>query len=362
MKASTIAELVLYGSKHNRDFKKAELTPRENMLIAYRHGTPPILPNIMLDAGIMFARPELERYTGFTRGKDGFGVEWQYQANVNAPMVVSKPLFEDISEWREYFKFPDLDAIDWKAQAEKDLHTNFIAADEKSAARLSKKSNLDGDKLGYFMVLNGMFERMHALMGFENALISLLEDPEASFDFFSAMADYKIAYFRKIAEFYPVDVIAAHDDYGAAGGMLMSPDTWRTLLKPNLKRMVDACHELGIIYEHHSCGFIEPIIPDLVEIGVDALDPLQVVNKNMPEIKQKYQDRLTFVGGIDNVGVADREGVTEAEVVADYHRCVDTLAPGGSYVVFTSAATSDNIPIMLLEHLKYGAKKYYRNI
>ena len=47
------------------------------MLVAYRHGTPAILPNIMLDAAILFAKPELERYTGFTTGKDAFGVEWK---------------------------------------------------------------------------------------------------------------------------------------------------------------------------------------------------------------------------------------------------------------------------------------------
>ena len=204
-----------------------------------------------------------------------------------------------------------------------------------------------------------MFERMHALMGFENALMALVEDPESCFEFFSAIADYKIVYFKKIAKYYPADVIAAHDDYGSADRMFMSPETWRHLIKPNLKRMVDTCHELGLIYEHHSCGYIEPIIPDLVEIGVDALDPLQVVNKNMSTIKQKYQDKLTFVGGIDNVGVEDRPGVTDEEIIADYHKCIDRLAPGGSYVVFTATATPHSIPLLLLEHMRYGAKRFY---
>lgn len=359
MKASIIAGLATQGTAYNKRFKKHDITPKENMLIAYHHGTPPILPNMMLDAGIMFAKPEMERYTGFGTGKDGFGVEWTFVPSVNAPMTVGKPLFTDISEWREHVVFPDLEAVDWKAQAEKDMHTNFMATNEEEAAKLQKKPNVTEDKMGYFFVLNGMFERMHALMGFENALLALATDPDECYEFFGAVADYKIEYFKKIAANYPVDVIAAHDDYGAADRMFMSPETWRKLLKPHLKRMVDACHECGVIYEHHSCGYIEPIIADLVEIGVDALDPLQVVNTNMRQIKQEYQDRLTFVGGIDNVGVADRPGVTDEEIVADYRRCVDELAPGGSYVVFCSAVNTDSIPVMLLEHMKYGAKKYY---
>ena len=64
--------------------------------------------------------------------------------------------------------------------------------------------------------------------------------------------------------------------------------------------MVDACHEAGIMYQH-SCGHIEPIFEDFVEIGVDAIDTLQAgSNKNLGELKKKFGGKITFCGGFDN--------------------------------------------------------------
>ena len=70
------------------------------------------------------------------------------------------------------------------------------------------------------MVINGMFERMYACMGFENALMALIEDPESCKDFFHAMADWKIEYFKKIGKYYDIDILNAHDDYGSNDLML----------------------------------------------------------------------------------------------------------------------------------------------
>lgn len=210
------------------------------------------------------------------------------------------------------------------------------------------------------MIGEGMFERMHALMGFENALVSLIEEPEECFAFFSAVADYKIKLFCKLKEYYPgVDVVNAHDDYGATDRLLLSPELWRELIKPNLKRIVDAAHELGFIYQHHSCGYIEALIPDLIEIGVDALDPLQAdANPNTKELKKKYEKQLTFVGCVDNVRVFDRVGVTDEECKAEYRRVINELAPGGSFVSFPGGLVLDHAPVLVAEHFRIGENFY----
>lgn len=339
------------------------MTPRENALIAYRHGTPAWPPCFFTDIGMFMANPEMERYCGHGTGPDGFGVSWTYVPEATAAMVTpgAKPLLEDIADWREVVKFPDLEAIDWKAQAEKDLHTNFGAfvAGAGLIPYEDGKTCMDGDKLGVCMVINGSFERLHALMGMENALCALIEDPEACYDFFGAMADYKIAYFKKIAQYYPVDVINAHDDYGTNDRMFMSPDLWRKLLKPHLKRIVDAVHEMGLIYQHHSCGYIEPIFGDLVEIGVDAIDTLQGgSNHNLPALKAQYGKQITFCGGFDTSGVLDRPDVTPEEVKAEYRRVIDSLAPGGSYVIYPIGLTFGFVPPFLEEHFQYGMGFY----
>jgi hypothetical protein len=107
-------------------------------------------------------------------------------------------LMEDISAWPEKVKFPDLDAIDWCAAAKRDL----------------ANPKYDPDKLAQVVILNGPFERMHALMGFENALCAVLTDPESCCDYFGAVIDYKIKLIDKLLEYYPIDLIDFHDDYG----------------------------------------------------------------------------------------------------------------------------------------------------
>ena len=158
-----------------------------------------------------------------------------------------------------------------------------------------------------------------------------------------------------------MDVINAHDDYGTNDGMFMSPDTWRELIKPELKRIVDACHECGVIYQHHSCGYIEPIVPDFVEIGVDAVDTFQAsCNPNVKALKEQYGDRLTFCGGFDNMNVLDRPDVTKEETQAEYERVINDLAPGGSYVIYPIGIAFGFIGDFLEKHFQMGMT-FYQN-
>lgn len=340
------------------------ISRRENALLAYHHKTPAFIPTMYTDITIFQACPQIERYTGHEVGEDYFGVEWTYVPDVHAPMpTTGKFLFENIDEWRDKLKLPDLEAIDWEKQSEIDTHTDFMAfaAGAGLVPLKDGKTIYDEDKLRLCMVINGMFERMHACMGFENALMALVEDPEECYEFFGAIADWKIKYFKKIKKYYKVDVINAHDDYGSADRMFMKPELWRKILKPHLKRIVDACHEMGIIYQHHSCGYIEPIFPDLVEIGVDAIDTLQVGNTHLVELKKEYGDRITFCGGFDNQHILDVLGVSPEAVKKEYRRVIDSLAPGGSYVVFPIGATFEFIPAFLEEHFQYGMSFYANN-
>lgn len=208
------------------------------------------------------------------------------------------------------------------------------------------------------MVINGMFERMYACMGFENALMALIEDPESCKDFFHAMADWKIEYFKKIGKYYDIDILNAHDDYDSNDRMFMSPDLWRSLIKPELTRIVEVCHNAGMLYQHHSCGFIEPIVPHLVEIGCDAIDTFQACNKNTPELKRKYGDKITFCGGFDNMNVLDVPGVSPEAVKKEYRRVIDSLAPGGSYVIYPIGGTFEFVEPFLERHFSYGMQFY----
>ena len=87
--------------------------------------------------------------------------------------------------------------------------------------------------------LFGPWERMFSVMEFQEALCALVEEPEACYDFFGAIADHKIRLYEYIIRYYQPDILCMHDDYGHGKGMFMSPETWRALIKPHLQRIID---------------------------------------------------------------------------------------------------------------------------
>lgn len=354
MSMSDFEKIGMGAAAHQQKLSELGLTSRDLMLMAYRHETPPILPNIFVDGAILLNGGDVERYGGRDSGYDGWGCEWTFVPEQNAPIPTpGKYVMEDITQWRELVHFPDLDSYDWATISDRDIHcdgAHFMSTMEYKRLPDGKAFN-DGGKCAILILGAGMFERMHALMGFENALLALVEEPEECYEFFSAVADWKIKFFRKLNEYYPIDVINAHDDYGSQDRLFMSLDTWRKLLKPNLKKMVDAVHEMGIVFQHHSCGYVEPLIPEFIEIGIDATDTLQAAcNPNLKELKAKYGSQITFVGGFNNTNVFDKMGVTPEECKAEYVRVINDLAPGGSYIAFTGAQTSTCVIPCLAQH------------
>lgn len=311
------------------------MTKREQLLEVYKHKNTGYVPCFFTDFD--FSKPEAINERPEQGGLDWFGVEWEFVPAVMAPMV--KPgtqRLTDITKWREELVFPDLDAVDWEAEAAKET------------------ANWDREnKISFMMLINGIFERTHALMGFEDALCAMYEEPEEYHALVDAITDYKVKVIEIIGTYFKPDVLSFHDDFGANDRMMMSVDLWREFFKEPLRRVIEAAHAQGIIYEHHSCGYIEPIFDELVELGIDAIDPLQITNP-VRELKDKYQDRVTFVGGYNNQDVFDKPGVTEDEIRAEVVRTMEELAPGGSFVAFPLTVTFDFVPTFIDEHYKHA--------
>ena len=338
-----------------------QVAPIENVMLAYQHKVPYYMPSMFTDINLFQANPMMERFCGHGTGLDGFGVEWKFEPKANAPMPTQNHQIDCITDWKKV-KFPDLDAIDWEKQAETDGKTNLMALVATGLLLPFEDGHSsfdDHSKFNMCMVINGPFERMHALEGFDNALCDLIEEPEACADYFAAIADWKCKYFHKIATYYPADGINGHDDYGSAHQLFMPLELWRKLIKPNLAKMVEQVHKDGLIYQHHSCGYIEPLIEDFIEIGIDAVDTWQGgSNLKVGELKKKYGDKITFCGGFDNQYVLEQPNVTPEEIKAEYRRVVDLLAPGGSYVVYPITIGFDFMEPFMEEHFTYGMGFY----
>ena len=174
------------------------------------------------------------------------------------------------------------------------------------------------------------FDVAHSrLTGTENMLIGMYEEPEWVTDIFDTYLTTSLNLCQKILDAgYEFDGIFWYDDMGYKGSPFFSPQIYRDLLKPYHKKAVDWAHERGMVTEMHSCGFIEPLIPDIIETGVEMLNPLEIkAGMNPFKLKELYGDKLCFHGGI-NAQLWDDIDLVKAEM----ERIIPVMKEGGGYV------------------------------
>jgi uroporphyrinogen decarboxylase len=134
------------------------------------------------------------------------------------------------------------------------------------------------------------------------------------------------------------DWIWLGDDLGSQQAMLMSPEQWRVHFKPRMKRIINAVKQKkpGAFVAYHSCGSMAPVIPDLVEIGVDVLNPLQesAANMNQLEVKKEFGSKVTLMCGLDTQSFTPRAGADG--IRAKTRELINTLGRGGGYIFAVS--------------------------
>lgn len=316
-------------------------TMKECVLAAYRREKQDFVPCVQaVMHGVMCPG---DNYIGPAgEGFDAWGVKWHFDGGnpaFNGPTPVpGGALIEDFEDWETHIKLPDLDALPWG------FARQMLPADRQ-------------DKLVDVFMLSGLLERMHYLAGFENALCAFYEAPEAVHSFLHAMADWRIAFIDRLVAIAQPEIVHMQDDWGTQNGMMISPELWREFFKPHEKRFAQHIHSKGLLYEHHSCGYIQPIIGDLVEIGVDAINPLNVCN-DIPQIKKEFGNAICLIGGLNNQ-LIDAPETQEAEIRAEVRRAIDENAPGGAYIPSYIPTRPDRLEIVTDEILRYGGAYRY---
>jgi uroporphyrinogen decarboxylase len=148
------------------------------------------------------------------------------------------------------------------------------------------------------------FDVTHSWMvGTETFLMALMDEPDWVREVFDTTLTQSLLHFDKIWDAgYRFDGIFWYDDMGYKNTPFFSNETYRSLLKPYHKRAIDWAHNKGIRTHLHSCGNIMPLVPELVEIGLDALNPLEVkAGMDAPKLKREYGDKLVLHGGVNAV-------------------------------------------------------------
>ncbi len=187
------------------------------------------------------------------------------------------------------------------------------------------------------------FDVTHSwMMGTENHLIAMYEEPELVVDMYNTYLDCCIKQFEKVWDAgYRFDTIFWWDDMGYKGSTFFSNELYRELLKPVHKRAIDWAHNRGIFAELHSCGDIMTRIDDLVDLKLDALNPLEVKAGMKPiELKEKYGDKLAFHGGVNAVLWDDKEAVIEA-----IRETVPKMKENGGYIFASDHSIPNSVSL-----------------
>ncbi|MBE5970120.1 MAG: hypothetical protein E7242_07790 [Lachnospiraceae bacterium] len=284
---------------------------------------------------------DLEHFDPYGTGPDAWGVMWTNQGP--DPMIdgntVAKDfrLFEDMEDWKEHVHFPPIDFMPVEDILNGMAHGMGYNPEEHALSVL---------------ILSGQFERMNEMVGFENALCAFYECPDEVHEFFDAMCEYKLKCIDRAYNAVHPQIIHMHDDWGTNNNMFFDPEIWREFIKPNEKKYADRIHELGMVYMHHSCGFIEQIFPDLIEIGVDAINPVNVC-MDTDMIMEKYADKITIVGTVDNQ-LIDKESTSEEEIRNEVRTKIEKYGKYDRFIPFIIPATQRGFKIFVDEAVKTG--------
>jgi uroporphyrinogen decarboxylase len=251
--------------------------------------------------------------------RDEFGVVWRRDArdrNVGDwGELHSVPLHEpDLSHYR----FPDV--------------STRGPGDSVSATRHKYPD--------HFLVAGGegLFERGWALCGFENYLTWLAGERAFIEELTEKLADHSCRVTAQLKGL-GVDGIRFGDDWGVQHSLLISPELWRSLFKKHYRRIYDAARATGLVVMIHSCGDITAILPDLIEIGVEVVNPLQPEAMDVEFCRREYGRQLTFWGGLGSQSTIPRG--TPDDNRREVRRMLSLFSDGGYILAPAGAAPAE---------------------
>ena len=194
----------------------------------------------------------------------------------------------------------------------------------------------------------GVFELACWMCGFDDFLWRLAGDRPFVTRLFDRLLALQKAfirpYYQALGPF--IHLTTSGDDFGTQTGPFMAPATFRKLVVPYFAERIAFTHEFtGAYFWHHTCGSVFDLLPDLIEAGVDILNPVQPGAKKMePErLKAAYGDRLCFHGGFDTQGVLPFG--TPEQIEAEVGRVMAALKPGGGYIFSAAHNIQTDVPV-----------------
>ncbi|MEW6622852.1 MAG: uroporphyrinogen decarboxylase family protein [Bacillota bacterium] len=195
------------------------------------------------------------------------------------------------------------------------------------------------------------------LMGFEHFCMSLYTQPDLIQRLFDKIGEVQYQVLERVLEHKVVQAVWMPDDIAYAEALMVSPQHLRKYLFPWYKKFADTCKQLSLPFLYHSDGRLWEVLDDLIDIGFNALHPIEPKAMNINELKKKVEGKLCIIGNLD-LGYTMTRGTPE-EVVAETKERIKHLAPGGGYCVSASNSIPSYVPLenylaMLKTAFDYG--------
>ena len=197
---------------------------------------------------------------------------------------------------------------------------------------------------GLFRVFSAsfsLFERAWSMRGFENLLMDFYEHPDFVHDLFDALATFNIVQLREALR-YGIDAVWFGDDWGQQRGLIMGRPLWEEFIRPSVARMYAAAHEAGLYVMNHSCGDVDELFDDLIEIGLDCANPFQPEVMDVDELLPRYRGRLSFMGGLSTQDTLPYGSADEVRAASEH---LIALGAEGSYVFAPAHAVPSDVPL-----------------
>jgi len=267
--------------------------------------------------------------------RDEWGIEYEIGATGEYFHYIHHPL-QQIENLEEY-EFVDVNAPGRFEKAEEQMK------------KWSDKYAICGHMEATF------FEQAWYLRGFRRLIRDLYEKETFCERLFDKLLELRLEQGKRWVEL-GVDIVRLGDDFGTQTGMLISFDMWRKYFKPRMKKLIATLKKTRAYVFYHSDGYIEPLIPELIEIGVDILNPIQPECNNLERIKKEFGTKLTLHGTLSVQRTLPFGSIEDIE--NEVRSRLKICGPGGGLILAPCHAVGPDVTIEKLIALYRSAQKY----